>query len=68
MIQRKNIIQHLQKKKKKHGKNDILTLHTSLPHHIAQILKWQFVLALFVLCLHRNKNQTCTQKMYMHTN
>lgn len=35
-------------------KKYIWTFHTSLSHHIAQILKWQFVLALFVLCLDTN--------------
>lgn len=39
---------------KKNKTNYILTLNTNLPHHIAQILKWQFVLALFTL--HRCTN------------
>lgn len=36
-------------------KNYIQTLNTSLPHHIAQILKWQFVLALSAPSVYINK-------------
>lgn len=40
---------------KKKKKNYIQTLNTSLPHHIAQILKWQFVLALSAPSVYINK-------------
>lgn len=42
-------------KKKKKVKN-------TSPHHIAQILKWQFVLALVVLHLHRQKKEQKEKK------
>lgn len=55
MVQSKNIIQHCKKMvKKTKQEHYIQTLNTSLPHHIAQILKWEFVLALFVFCLYTN--------------
>lgn len=36
------------KKNYKKNTDRIQTLHTGLPHDIAQILKWQFVLVLFL--------------------
>lgn len=50
--------------RKKEEKNYILTLNTNLPHHIAQILKWQFVLALFALIavqIHK-ENRECIEE------
>lgn len=40
----------------KHGRNDISTVHTRYYHHIAQILKWQFVLALLFSKITGKKN------------
>lgn len=45
------------------------TLNTCLPHHIAQILKWQFVLALSTLhlCTNTQRKPGMHRKKYMHT-